>query len=228
MASAINVLEELKGLADPEKLDGMAGFGMSVAKRLGISIPVLRSLAKKIGRNHALALTLWKSGYAEARILASMIAEPEELTGKQIAMMVRDFDSWDVCDQVCMNLFEHSTLACSSIEQWATSDEEFVRRAAFALIACLAWHDKSAPDSQFIRFLGLVRQAALDDRNFVKKSVNWALRNIGKRSLALNKKAIIVAKEIQKDDSKSARWIAADALRELSGEKTLERIKRTR
>ena len=152
-----------------------------------------------------------------------MIAVREALTEKQMETWVKDFNSWDVCDQVCMNLFEKTPAARQKISEWAEREEEFVKRAAFALIACLAWHDKQAPDRDFLQFLSIIKRGATDERNFVKKAVNWALRNIGKRKLKLNKSAIQTAQQIARLDSKAARWIAADAIRELKGQAVKKR-----
>jgi 3-methyladenine DNA glycosylase AlkD len=184
----------------------------------------MRRIAKAAGKDHALALGLWETGIAEARIVASMVAVPEQLAEEQMEAWVRDFDSWDVCDQVCMNLFEKTPLALRKIVEWSTRDEEFVKRAAFALLACVAWHRREMTDEELIAFLPVIKQGATDQRNFVKKAVNWALRTIGKRNRSLNQAAIQTAREIQLLDSKSARWIAADALRELESEKTQARL----
>jgi len=225
MASVEDMLESLKKKAKPDNLEGMARYGMTVEKRLGVSIPELRILAKEIGKNHELALDLWKTELAEARIMAAMIDEPEKLTEGQMEDWVKGFNSWDVCDQVCMNLFEKSPLAWKKIIDWSSREEEFVKRTAFSLIACLAWHDKKIKDEKFIELFPVITQGATDERNFVKKAVNWALRNIGKRNKALNQRAIEIAKEIQKIDSKSARWIAADAIKELESEAIQRRLK---
>jgi 3-methyladenine DNA glycosylase AlkD len=159
-------------------------------------------------------------------MVASMIADPEKLTEKQMEAWVKDFNSWDVCDQVCQNLFERSPYAWQKVRAWSKREEEFVKRAAFALIACLAWHDREAGDARFIQMLPLIKRAATDDRNFVKKAVNWALRNIGKRNRALNQAAIAAARDIQKTDARAARWIAADALRELTKPAVQRRLER--
>jgi len=225
MASTADILNQLKAKANSDNLEGMARFGMTVEKRLGVSVPEMRRIAKETGKDHNLAVRLWKTGVAEARIVASMIADPAELTGKDMDEWVKDFNSWDVCDQVCMNLFEKTSLAGQKIIEWSGREEEFVKRAAFALLACLAWHDKQAADQKFIEFLPVITRGATDERNFVKKAVNWALRNIGKRNPRLNKAAIRTAREIQRLDSKAARWIAADAIRELEGEGTQKRLR---
>lgn len=218
------VLERLKALANPEAVAGMARFGINPTNTYGIAIPTLRALAKQIGRDHGLALRLWESGVHEARILASMIDDPKAVTEAQMEAWVRDFDSWDVCDQVCGNLFDRMPFACDKAVAWSAREEEFVRRAGFALMAWLAFHDKRAPDSVFEAFLPVIQRHAADGRNFVKKAVNWALRQIGKRNLALNRKAIETARMIQQIDSKAARWVAADALRELESDKVRQKL----
>lgn len=224
MASVEDVLKKLKAKARPANLEGMARYGMAVEKRLGVAVPEMRKIAKEVGKDHKLALKLWKTGTAEARIVASMIADPKKLTEKQMEDWVKDFNSWDVCDQVCMNLFEKTPLAWKKIADWSEREEEYVKRAAFALAACLGWHDKTAPDKKFIALFSVFKRGATDERNFVKKAVNWALRNIGKRSLNLNKAVLKAAREIQKMDSKAARWIAADAIRELESEAVQKRL----
>jgi len=223
-AAADQVLQELNEKADPDNVKGMARFRISSEGRLGVSVPDIRKIAKAAGKDHELALELWNTGIAEARIAAGMIGEPDKLTEKQMESWVADFNSWDVCDQVCMNLFEKSPLATQKIHDWSERDEEFVKRTSYALIACLAWHDKEADDEMFLELFPVIKKGATDDRNFVKKAVNWALRNIGKRNSALNAAAIDVAMDIQKIDSKAARWIASDAIRELQSEKVQARL----
>jgi len=225
MASVEDVLERLKGKARPDQLEGMARYGMAVEQRLGVSVPDLRKLSKELGKDHELALSLWKTGIAEARIVAAMIGDPQGLTEEQMEDWVKDINSWDVCDQVCMNLFEKSPLAWKKIHDWSNRQEEFVKRTAFSLIACIAWHDKKADDAKFIESFPVIMQGAMDERNFVKKAVNWALRNIGKRNRNLNKAAIATSKEIQRLDSKAAHWIAADAIRELESEAVQRKLK---
>ena len=226
MASVKNVLDELQSKAKPDQLAGMAKYGMTVERRLGVSVPDMRRLAKELGRDHRLALDLWRSGIAEARIVAGMVADPAKLTEGQMEEWVKDIDSWDVCDQVCMNLFEKSQLAWKKIIDWSEREEEFVKRTAFSLIACLAWHDKKASDEKFVELLPVIMREAADERNFVKKAVNWALRNIGKRNVRLNEAAISTAKEMQRLDSKAARWIAADAIRELESDAVQSRLRK--
>jgi len=224
--STAGILQKLKTHGSRENIEGMARFGITTERRLGVSVPEMRRIARECGKDHPLSIRLWNSGVPEARIVASMIADPSEMTAAEIDRWVSEFDSWDVCDQVCMNLFERTPFAGKKIRQWSRREEEFVRRAAYALIACLAWHDKDAPDVVFTGFLPIIKRGATDERNFVKKSVNWALRNIGKRNPRLNRAAVSTAKEISRLDSKSARWIGADAIRELTSAAVQRRIRR--
>lgn len=219
------VLNYLKEKSDPDRIAGMRRFGINTETVYGVSIPELRSLAKKIGVDHNLAQGLWDSNVHEARILASMVNDPEQVDEQQADRWVGDFNSWDVCDQVCMNLFEDCSFAYEKAFEWAKQKHEFVKRAGFVMMARLAVSDKKAEDSRFLEFFDLIKKESVDERNFVKKAVNWALRQIGKRSLFLNKKTVALAREIQKIDSKSARWIAADALRELQSEAVLKRLR---
>jgi len=213
--NASEILEILRSHGDPANVAGMARYGICVEGTLGVSIPIVRGLAREAGNDHALALALWKSGVHEARILASMVDERDRVTPAQMDRWARDFDSWDVCDQVCHNLFRYTPHAWGKAVEWAGSDREFVKRAGFSLMAGLAVKDKEAIDDRFEALLPLIAQAAGDDRNMVKKAVNWALRQIGKRNPRLRRRAITTAKEIQKQGTRPARWIAADALREL-------------
>jgi 3-methyladenine DNA glycosylase AlkD len=219
------IIERLKRKADPECVAGMARFGINPDKTLGVSIPVLWNLSKEIGKNHDLAAKLWRSGIHEARILAGIIDEPEKVTEKQMDRWVRDFDSWDVCDQVCSRLFDKTPLAYKKAYEWTKRDEEFVKRAGFVMMAALSVHDKKASDKEFEKFFPVIIREAEDERNYVRKAVNWALRQIGKRNKALNKEAIQTAERIRKIDSKSARWIATDALRELRSDAVQRRLK---
>ncbi|MDD5687834.1 MAG: DNA alkylation repair protein [Elusimicrobia bacterium] len=220
------ILKKLKSLYNPANIEGMARFGSTPKNAYGIAIPVLRELAKEIGKNHELALQLWDTEIHEARILSSMIDDPEQVTELQMDTWVQDFDSWDTCDQVCDNLFQKTKFAHKKIDRWSKREEEFVKRSAFTLIACLAVHDKQANDHTFLDFLRIIKRESTDERNFVKKAVNWALRNIGKRNIKLNRLALKTVLEIQKIDSKSAKWIAADAFRELKSTAVLKRLKR--
>lgn len=227
MSSLEEVLNQLKEQADPAQLDGMRRYGMATNNRLGVKVPEMRKIAKTIDQDHDLALALWETGVAEARIVAGMIADPLKLTEKQMDAWVKDIESWDVCDQLCMNLLEKSPYAHKKILEWSRRDEEFVRRAAYALIACLAWHDRQEGDDFFVSMLATIKKGSTDQRNFVKKAVSWALRNIGKRNIFLNHQAIRTAEEIAKIDSRSARWIATDALRELQSESIQARLSKT-
>jgi len=219
------IIKEIKKNANPKNVEGMARFGINPNNTFGVSIPILRGLAKKIGKNHDLALELWKTEIHEARILAGFIGESSRLTEKQMESWVKEFDSWDVCDLVCSNLFDKTEFAYDKVFQWHKDKREFVKRAGFVMMACLAVHDKKASDNKFIQFFPLIIKESVDERNFVKKAVNWALRQIGKRNLNLNKEAVKTGKIILKKDSKSAKWIARDALRELTNEEIIERIK---
>jgi 3-methyladenine DNA glycosylase AlkD len=213
------VIDTLRSLANPANVAGMARYGISPTGTLGVSMPVLRKMAKEIGRRHDLADELWRSAIHEARILAALIDDPGKVTDKQMERWVLDIDSWDICDQLCSNLFSRTALAREKAATWSGRPETFVKRAGFVLMACLAVHDKEADDSVFDEFLPLIIREAGDDRNFVKKAVNWALRQIGKRNPVLNRLSVETAGEIQKMSAKSARWIAADAIPELTDEK---------
>lgn len=219
------VLRELKSMSDPEAVAGMARYGINSDNSFGISIPNLRRLAKQLGQDHGLSEQLWSSGIHEARILASMIDDPGMVTEEQLERWAGDFDSWDVCDQCCNNLFYKTVFSRQKAIEWSSRGEEFVKRAGFVLMACLAVHDKDADDNEFERFFQALRRGASDERGFVKKAVNWALRQIGKRNRRLNRLVIELARQIRQIDSKAAKWIAADALRELQGEKVQKRFK---
>jgi 3-methyladenine DNA glycosylase AlkD len=189
---------------------------------------MMRGVAKEIGRNHALALELWETGQPEARRVATMIADPAKLTSAQADRWARGIDSWDLCDGFAYDLMSRTSMRWTKPAVWARSKYEFVRRASFALIAGLAAHENDVPDSAFTPMLALIKDVADDDRNFVKKAVNWALRQIGKHNLALNRRAIATARAIRRLDSRSARWIAADALRELQSDAVQARLRSTR
>ena len=208
------IISHLKKNANPKNVEGMARFGINPKNTFGVSMPFLRGIGKKIGKDHKLALELWDSGYHEAKILASLIDDPKLVTEAQMEKWVKDFDSWDVCDQTCMNLFDKTPFTLEKISQWTKNEKEFIRRAGFVLMAVLAVHDKKMIDKEFIKFFEIIKKYSTDERNFVRKAVNWALRQIGKRNPALNRSAIKTAEEISKIDSKTAKWIAGDALRE--------------
>jgi 3-methyladenine DNA glycosylase AlkD len=226
MADVDGILKKLRGMARPDQLDGMARFGIATENRLGISIPNLRKMAKQIGKDHDLAIRLWKTGIQDAMILASMVDDAGSVTDAQMDEWVQDFNSWDVCDQVCMNLFDKTPLAWKKVKEWAVREEEFVKRAAFSLIACLAWHDREASDDRFTDLFPVIQAASMDDRNYVKKAVSWALRHIGKRNLALNGETLKAARQIREKDSRASRWIALDAIRELESEAVQNRLRR--
>jgi len=219
------VVDRLRSMGDPKAVEGMARFGIQSSNSFGVSVPKLRTLAREVGRDHLLALKLWETGLHDARLLATMVDIPEEVTVDQMDKWVRDFDSWDVVDGSCGNLFDKTPFAVSKAKEWCKRDEEFVKRAGFVLMAELAVHDKEAKDKVFLDFLPLIIGGASDRRNFVKKAVNWALRQIGKRNLRLNKAAISTALKIQKMESGAAKWVASDALRELKSSQVLKRLR---
>jgi 3-methyladenine DNA glycosylase AlkD len=215
MSKIDEVLNEMRAVADASKLEGMARFGIEPVNGLGLNVPQIREIAKRTGKNQHLAEQLWATGIHEARVLASMVAAPEIISRATMDRWTRDFASWDICDACCYDLFGRTPHAWAMIPKWAGHNKEFVRRAAFATIAGSAVHDKKADDQVFLEALPLIEKFAFDDRNFVRKGVNWALRNIGKRNPALGRAAIACAERIRAQNSKAARWIAADALREL-------------
>jgi 3-methyladenine DNA glycosylase AlkD len=219
-------LRELRALGEQRNIDGMARFGIRAKVVYGVAKPKMDELARRIGRNHGLALELWATGIHDARILAGLIDEPGQVSASQMERWVRDFDNWDVCDGTCCHLFVFAAPAWAKAVEWTRRKKEFEKRAGFALMAYLAYRDKSAPDAKYQRLFAIFRREAHDERNFVRKAVNWALRQIGKRNLKLNKAAIQEAARIHKMDSRAARWIAADALRELKSAAVQKRLQR--
>jgi 3-methyladenine DNA glycosylase AlkD len=219
------IMDYLKSMANPESVKGMARYGINPELAYGVSIPTLRAIAKKAGRDHALAEKLWSSGIHEARILASMIDDHRHVTSEQMDRWARDFNSWDLCDQCCNNLFRKVKFAGNKAVAWSPRAEEFVKRAGFVLMACLAVHDKTAGNEEFLAYLPIIQNESQDPRNFVKKAINWALRQIGKRNTDLNRAAIESANEIGRLNSGSAKWIAADAIRELTSQAVQQRLK---
>ena len=203
----------------------MARFGIETKNAYGIPIPTLRKLAKEIGTNHTLALELWEAEIHEARLLASFIDDYEKVTQQQMERWAGDFNSWDLCDQCCGNLFDKTKYARKKALQWSKRKEEFVKRAGFALMTAIAVHDKRAGNSVFVKFLPSIQRESRDERNFVRKAVNWALRQIGKRNRFLNEKAIETAMKIAHADSQTAKWIASDAIRELTSDMIQKRLK---
>ncbi len=233
------LVDELRAMGSEQDRAGMARFGIRVDDAFGVSIYELRTIAKRLGTDHQLALALWATGQHEARLLACFIDDPAQVTEAQMEAWAADFDSWDVCDQATTSLFDATAHAWSKAPEWAERDEEWVKRAGFALMAGLAVHDRAGSDHAFLRLLTSVERGAFDERNFVKKAVSWALRNIGKRNLALHAAAIACATKLRdaadaragdqraSPEVRAARWVANDALRELSSEKTRARVART-
>jgi 3-methyladenine DNA glycosylase AlkD len=219
MTTCAAIIRKLKSLSRPGNLAGMARYGINTKRALGVNMPVLRSMARKFRRDHALALSLWKTGIREARILAALVDDPKCITEKQMEQWVRNFDSWDICDGCCGSLFDRTEFAVRKAFEWSRRKQEYVKRAGFVLMATLSVHDKKAPDRVFLDFLKPIEREASDNRNYVKKAVNWALRQVGKRNPALRTAAMRTARRIRQIDSPSARWIAADALRELQARK---------
>ena len=220
------VLGKLRSLADPDAAQKAARFGIHVPALWGVSAPNLRKLARALGKDHRLAGQLWRTGVHDARVLAALIDDPAWVTPRQMERWARDFDSWAVCDTACCYLFDKTSYAWRKAREWTDAQREYVKRAGFVLMAALAIHDKKAPDEHFVGFLPLLARHATDERNFVKKAVNWALRQIGKRNRRLNQLAVRAAREMRKIDSRSARWIAADALRELTSDGVRRRLVR--
>ncbi|HPI29694.1 MAG TPA: DNA alkylation repair protein [Bacteroidales bacterium] len=225
MKETQDILHFLQEHSNPSNVKGMARFGIATGQAFGVPLPALRQKAKSYKKNRALALDLWQSGYHEARIMATMIDDCKQVTEAQMEQWAHDFDSWDVCDQCCSNLFDKTEFAIKKSTEWTTRHEEFVKRAGFTMIACLAVHAKKMDDRQFIEFLPLIVRESTDDRNFVRKAVNWALRQIGKRNTALYPEALAVAQKLMLSENKTARWIGTDASKELQNEKIINRIK---
>ena len=219
------ILQKMKSLHNQKNVEGMARYGIASKNVFGLCMPDIERMRKEIGRDHGLALKLWDSGIYDARILAAMVDEPAKVTESQMERWVKDFDNWAVCDNACMKLFDRTAFAYKKALEWSSREREFEKRAGFALMATLAIHDKKSPDAQFLKFLSIIKRESRDERNYVRKAVNWALRQIGKRNLSMNRAAIKTAEEIARIDSKSAKWIAGDALRELKGESIKKRLK---
>ena len=218
------ILKRLKHISRPEALASMASFGIRAEKAYGVTVPIIRSMAKELGKNHLLALKLWDTGVHEARILATMMTEPEKLTERQAERWASELDSWDVCDHFCGNLMVKTPFAYGKAFEWSSRKEEYVKRAGFALMACLAVHDKEADNKKMESFFAPIRKQSGDDRNFVKKAVNWALRQIGKRNAYLNMLAVQVAQDIRLIDTPTAKWIASNALHELQSDAVKKRL----
>ncbi|HEV2884717.1 MAG TPA: DNA alkylation repair protein [Pyrinomonadaceae bacterium] len=206
--------------------DGMARYAIPSDNALGVSVGNIRALGKQLGRNHELAAALWETGVYEARMLTSFVDEPARVTSAQMDRWCRDFDSWAICDSLCFHLFDRTPHAWQKVPKWSKHRDEFVKRAGFALMASLTVHDKAAPDSKFLPLLKLIEKGATDERNFVKKAVNWALRTIGKRSATLNEAAVAVAHRLAESDNSASRWVGKDALRELTSTNVRSRLAR--
>jgi 3-methyladenine DNA glycosylase AlkD len=219
------VVSRLKSLGDPKAVEGMARFGIQSSNSFGVSVPAIRTLAKEIGHDHLLALKLWKTGLHDSRLLAGMVDDPRQVTIGQMDSWIRDFDSWDVVDGCCGNLFDKTPYAVEKAKEWCKREKEYEKRAGFVLMAELAVHDKAAKDKVFLDFLPLLVEGSSDERNFVKKAVNWALRQIGKRNIRLNKAAVSTAVRIEGQGSGPAKWIASDAVRELKSPEVMKRLR---
>jgi 3-methyladenine DNA glycosylase AlkD len=226
MTTVDETLAWLKRRGSKRNREGMARYGIVAPKAFGVSVGDLRARGKALGTDQALAQALWKTGWYEARMLAGFVADPAKTTAAQMDRWARDFDNWAICDHLCFHLFDRSPHAWRKIAQWSGRREEFVKRAAFALLASVALHDKTGPDEPFLRALPLIEGAATDERNFVKKGVNWALRGVGRRSPVLHAAALGTARRLAGSDAASARWIGKDALRELTGPAVMRRLKR--
>lgn len=222
------IISELEKQSNPAAVEGMARFGICGGKIYGLSMPQLRRFAREIGKNHELALQLWEQESRETRILASLIDIPDAVTAEQMENWVKTFDSWEICDQCCMNLFERTAYAWEKAHEWSDRPEEFIKRAGFVLMARLAVSDRNTSDARFEEFFSIMERESGDNRNFVRKAVNWALRQIGKRNAHLHELAMECALRMKESESGCARWIASDALRELRNEAIIERMQNRR
>ena len=220
------IIAYLTSISDTTQIKEMEKYGINTSNTLGISLKDLRDLAKIIGKNHELALALWKTDIREVRMLAALIDIPQKVSEEQMDKWVEDFNSWDLCDHCCIHLFDKTNFARKKIDEWSKRQEEFVKRAAFSLIAVIAVHDKKASNEFFGEFFSVIVRESTDERQYVKKAINWALRSIGKRNLVLNKKAIETAKVMLKKKNKNSFWIANDAIKELTSQKILARLQK--
>jgi 3-methyladenine DNA glycosylase AlkD len=220
------VMQWLERQGTRRTVEEMARYGIEAERAFGVPMGTLLSLSKRLGKDHDLSLALWNSGWYEARLLAALVGDPERVTRRQMNAWAAGFENWADCDTVCFKLFDRTPFAWEKARQWAKSPREFVKRGGFALMACLALHDKAAPDQSFIEFLPLIEKGARDDRNFVKKSVSWALRSIGRRNLPLNAAGLEVAKRLALSEAAACRWVGKDALRELASPKVRSQLAR--
>ena len=218
------VVAWLKRTGTKRERDGMARFGLPSDKAFGVSVGTMQRYAKEIGPSHELSLALWETGWYEARMIAAFVGEPERVTPAQMDRWCADFDNWGIVDTVCFKLFDRTPHAWAKVDQWSRGEEEFVKRAGFALLACLALHDKAAGDDQFIKRLPLIERESTDERNFVIKGVSWAFRLIGRRSPALNEAAVKLSRKLADSPSKSARWLGKGALKELTSPAVVRKL----
>ena len=220
------VMQWLERQGTRRTIEEMARYGIEAERAFGVPMGTLLSLKKRLGTDHALSLALWESGWYEARLLAALVGDPQRVTRRQMNAWAAGFENWADCDTVCFKLFDRTPFAWEKAHQWAKSPREFVKRGGFALMACLALHDKAAPDKSFLAFLPLIEKGARDERNFVKKGVSWALRAIGMRNVALNAAALEVAGRLALSEEASCRWVGKGALRELASSKVRARLAR--
>jgi 3-methyladenine DNA glycosylase AlkD len=225
-AQVRQILAWLERKGSRKNRDGMARYAIVADQVFGVSVADIRALGKQTGRSHPLALALWKTGWYEARMLTAFVEEPEQVTPAQMDAWARDFDNWAICDTLCFHLFDKTPHAWKKVTAWSGRKEEFVKRAAFALLASIALHDKQAPDAPFLRGLKLIERAAKDERNFVKKGVSWALRLIGRRNVALNRAAVTLSKRLVASSEPGSRWVGRDALRELTSPAVTRALKK--
>jgi len=223
-AEVQGALSALEGMSTRRDRENLARFGITASKAFGVSMSNIQRLAKRLGRSHELAAALWDTGWYEARLLTSFVDEPERVTAAQMDRWCRDFDNWGICDTICFHLFDRTPYAWAKVTAWHDRRGEFVRRAAFALLASLALHDKRTGDKRFVESLALVERAATDERNFVKKGVSWALRLIGRRNLALNAESVAVARRLSSSPNAAARWVGKGAVRELTSPMVMRRL----
>jgi len=220
------VLKWLERRGTRRTVDGMARYGIEAKHAFGVPMATLLAVKKRLGKDHALATALWESGWYEARLLAALVGDPQCVTRRQMNAWARSFENWGDCDTVCFHLFDRTPFAWEKARQWAASPREFVKRAGFVLMACLALHDKAAPDKPFLALLPLIEKGARDERNFVKKGVSWALRGIGRRNLALNVAALRAARRLALSEEAACRWVGKDAVRELLSPKVRAQMAR--
>ena len=224
-ATVESIVAWLKRTGSPKAAAGLARYGLPTTNAYGIPVGTLRAEAKKIGKDHALAMKLWDSGSLDARILASFLADPKQLTLAQMNAWCRDFDNWGTTDTACFALFDRSPLAWKVVAPWAKQKGEFQKRAGFVMMACLAAHDKTTPDAAFTKFFPMIERGASDERNFVKKGVSWALRHIGHRSPTLHAAAIKTATKLSRSDNATARWIGRDALKDITRALVIQKVR---